>query len=385
MKQAKGFSLWVVIIIMVITSVVSGITTGVIMLNSNSVISSKKETLNDEALQEFIGVYQTLLSKYYDNIDKEGMLNAAEEGMLNFLGDKYTTYLDNAEYKEIIDDLSGTYNGIGVTILGNIIQKVTDNSPASRGGLWAGDVIVKINGISVEGMASSQIGSLIKDDKSNKVTIEIDRNGENKVFNLEKEDLINPAIDYKIMDGTSVGYLAIEKFSENLGSQVKDALNYLENNGITSLIIDLREDSGGYLTAAEDVASFFLEEGKTIYSLESSSSRTTYTDKTDEKRTYPIMVLINGNSASASEILAAALKESYNATLLGNKSYGKGKVQQIAELSNGSSVKYTSAKWLTPSGNCIDGIGLMPDYEVNITDENIDEQLNQAVEILSKG
>ncbi len=384
MKQAKGFSLWGVIVIMIITSVVSGITTGVIMLNSNAV-NSKNETLNDEALQEFIGVYQMLLSKYYDNIDKEGMLNAAEEGMLNFLGDKYTTYLDNDEYKGIIDDLSGIYNGIGVTILGNVIQKVTDNSPASKAGLWAGDVIVKINGISVEGMASSQIGSLIKDDKTKEVTLEIERNGENKTFNLEKEDLVNPAIDYNIVEGTNIGYLAIEKFSENLGSQVKEALNYLENNGITSLIIDVRDDSGGYLTAAEDVASFFLEKGKTIYSLQSSSSMMTYSDKTDEKRTYPIIVLINGNSASASEILAAALKESYNATLLGNKSYGKGKVQQIAKLSNGSSVKYTSAKWLTPNGTCIDGIGIMPDYEVNITDESIDEQLNEAVKILSEG
>lgn len=385
MKQAKGFSLWGVIIIMVITSIVSGITTGVIMLNSNSVVSSKNETLNDKSLQEFIAVYQMLLSKYYDKIDKEGMLNAAEEGMLNFLGDKYTTYLDNSEYQDIIDDLSGTYNGIGVTILENVIQKVTDNSPASKAGLMAGDVIVKINGISVEGMASSQIGNLIKDDKSNKVTMEIERNGENKTFNLEKADLVNPAIDYKIMDGTSIGYLAIEKFSENLGSQVKEALNDLEKNGITSLIIDVRDDSGGYLTAAEDVASFFLEEGKSIYSLESSSSMMIYNDKTEEKRTYPIIVLINENSASASEILAAALKESYNATLLGKKSYGKGKVQQIAELSNGSSVKYTSAKWLTPSGVCIDGIGLMPDYEVDITDESIDEQLNKAVEILSEG
>ncbi len=385
MKQAKGFSLWGVIVIMIITSIVSGITTGVIMLNSNSVKNNQSEVLQDENLQEFIGVYQMLLSKYYDKIDKEGMLNAAEEGMLNFLGDKYTTYLENSEYQDILDDLAGTYNGIGVTILGNVIQSVTENSPASKGGLLQGDIITKINGADVREMSSSQIGSLIKDDKNKTVSIEVDRNGELMTFNLEKADLINPTVNYNMIDNTKIGYMAITKFSENLNVQVKEALNDLEKEGMNSLIIDVRDDVGGYLTEAEAVASIFIEEGKPIYSLQTSNTTLTYNDKTKEKKKYPIIVLINGNSASASEILAAALKESYNATLLGTKSYGKGKVQQIAELASGSSVKYTSAKWLTPNGTCIDGIGLMPDYEVNITDANVDEQLQKAIEILMQG
>ena len=193
-----------------------------------------------------------------------------------------------------------------------------------------------------------------------------------------------PITKYEVLSDTSIGYIYIKNFSKNLSSQVDKALSYLEFNNINSLIIDVRDNAGGYLSSAEEVASFFIENGKVIYSLESNNKKYTYKDTTKESRKYKIAVLINGGSASASEILAAALKDSYGAILVGTKSYGKGKVQQVVPLESGGSVKYTSAKWLTPSGKCIDGTGLNPDYHVVYSEEiPYDSQINKAIELLS--
>ncbi len=382
MIKSKGFGLLSVIIIMIITSIVSGVTTGVIMLNNNDI--NIKNYSDDEDLKEFIEVYEVLLSKYYDNIDKKGMLEAAENGMLNFLGDKYTTYLESEEYQEILDELSSTYKGIGIEIKGREIVSFIENSPALKAGIQVGDIITKINGINVQDLNSDQIGLLIKNDKTDYVDIEVLRNDNFLNFKIKKEKLINKVVNYKMIDNTSIGYLYIKNFSENLDEQVKDALNELENNGLTSLIIDLRDNGGGYLQAAEKTASIFLEEGKIIYSLKNNSQEVTYNDKTKESKNYPIVILIDNNTASAAEILAASLKDSYNAILVGTKSYGKGKVQKVIKLDNGDSVKTTSAKWYTPEGICVDGIGITPDYEENYMNTGIynDSQLEKGISIL---
>lgn len=381
MKKVKGFGLLEIIIIMIITAIVSSIATGVIMLNSPSTITVGNENIaEDEDLMNFINVYETLLDKYYDEIDTKGMLEAAEEGMLDFLGDKYTTYLEDSEYSNIIDELASTYSGIGIAINDSkTIVSVTKDSPAEKVGIEANDIVLKINGEDVEEKTAEQIREIIKN-CTTKINLVISRGGVELTFNVEKADLTNIAISYQKLENTSIGYLKIEKFSENLDKQVSEALKKLENEGITSLIIDVRDNVGGYLSAAEDTAELFLSQGKVIYSLETSNNTTTYKDETKEKREYDIVVLINNSSASASEILAGALKESYGATLVGQKTYGKGKVQQII----GESAKYTFAKWLTPSGNCIDGIGISPDYNVvNITGDYTDYQLNKAIELLS--
>ena len=386
MKKTKGFGLFEIILIIVITALITSVATGIIMLN-NTNIEVDGNIINvdkDKDLQEFIKVYKTILEKYYDNnIDKEGMLNAAEEAMLNFLGDKYTTYLNDQEYQSIIDDLSGTYNGIGIYIELNKVVQVIDNSPAQRAGIIAGDIITKINGTDVTEASALDIKNLIKNENDKYLNLEINRNNEILNFNIEKEKLVNPSITADIIADTQIGYIKIDKFSENLKDQVSEALRKLESQNITGLIIDVRGNAGGYLTAAEDVASLFIEKGKTIYSLEANGSRINYTDKTDEKRNYPIVTIINGGSASASEILVAALKDSYGASIVGTKSYGKGKVQQVVSLNNGDSVKYTSAKWLTPLGICIDGIGITPDYNIAIEEGvNTDFQLEKAIELL---
>jgi len=386
MKKTNSFGLIGIIVIIIITALVSSITTGVIMLNNSSINlpNDKINISNDKNLKEFIELYETLLTKYYDKIDKEEIIQAAKEGMVNYLGDDYTTYLKDSEYENMINELSGTYNGIGVAINGNLIVKVIPNTPAERAGLQPNDVIIKVNDQIVEGMNTSQIVKMIKDESTSEVNLEIKRNEQILKFTIKKETLENITISYEKIKNTSIGYISLQNFSENLDKQVLKALNELENEGISSLIIDVRDNVGGYLSAAEQTASLFLEKGKTIYSLETSETKYSYADKTDKKTTYPIIVLMNGNSASASEILAAALKDSYGATLVGTNSYGKGKVQQVISLDDSNPVKVSTAKWLRPTGVCIDGVGLTPDYNINFTGINgIDEQLEKAIELLS--
>ena len=382
MKKTRGFGLLGIIIIMIITAIISSIATGVIMLNSQSdiIYNENKTIINDEDLNNFIEVYETIVNKYYDEIDKKGMLDAAEEGMLNFLGDKYTTFLEDSEYNDIINELAGTYSGIGIAVNkdNNIIVGITQDSPAEKAGLEENDILVKINEYDVSSANGDRISEIIKD-CSGVIALTVLRNGVELNFNVEKADLINISVEYKVIEDTEIGYIDIEKFSENLSDQVKNALTYLENQNIKSLIIDVRGNVGGYLSAAEDTASLFLDAGKVIYYLETSSNTLTYKDETREKRNYDIAVLVDGNSASAAEILAAALKESYGAKLVGTKTYGKGKVQQIVS----DSAKYTFAKWLTPNKKCIDGIGITPDYIVTNGNSNLDNQLNKAIELLS--
>lgn len=206
-----------------------------------------------------------------------------------------------------------------------------------------------------------------------------------------KKTLYNPAVSSKVIEQNEkrIGYIALTKFSDTAYEQFNKELKKIESSNIDSLIIDVRNNTGGYLNEATKIAELFIEKGKTIYSLENKNKTEITKDETEEQRSYKVGILINGSSASASEVLASALKYSYGASLIGTKSYGKGKVQQTSNLSDGAMIKYTTARWLTPEGNCIDGVGLTPDVEKELpesTEEGQvveDTQLNAAVEYLS--
>lgn len=392
-KKNNGFGLLSVIIIIIITAIVSALATGIIVTsNSDGINITNYDLKDDKNLQEFIDLYKTILSKYYDDIDKEGMIKAAEEGMLNFLGDKYTTILSDSDYSTMMDGLKDEYEGIGITIEGNIIRDVTANSPAEKAGLLINDEIVTINNTNVQNLTSSEISNLIKNNNVDTVSLVIRRSGELNNYTIKKSNLAYPYAEGEIIDNTTIGYLKISAFSEKLADQVEKEVTKLENNNINGLIIDLRNNGGGYLSAANETASIFLKKGLTIYSLTTNSNTTTIKDETDEYKEYRLVVLVNKQTASAAEILAAALKQSYGATLVGTQTYGKGKVQQISSLKSGETVKYTTAKWLTPSGVCIDGVGLNVDYNLDLVynyNENNeiigyeDTQLNKAIELLS--
>lgn len=389
LKKTK-FELWEVIAITLFSSLVMSFCTGYLVYKSSC---SQISTGNgDDNLAELYKAYDEIKSNYYSTVDLGALVDAGIKGMFNYLGDPYTTYLDKDQTDNLTNSLSGTYQGIGVKISVNneenkmVISEVYDNTPAKSAGLAVGDVIVKVNDNVVADMESSEVTKLIK--SSEEVKLVVNRDGNDLDFTLNTSKLYNPSVEDKIIDGDNgnkIGYLKISKFNETAYEQFYEKLNKIEVDGINSLIIDLRDNTGGYLSAATKISELFLQKGKIIYSLnEQSSTKTTY-DETDDERNYKVYILVNGNSASASEILAAALRDSYGAKLVGTTTYGKGKVQKTSKLSDGTMYKYTSAKWLTPNGECIDGVGLKPDIEISNGDELLkDLVLEKAIEEIQK-
>ena len=389
LKKTK-FELWEVMAITLFSSLVMSFCTGYLVYKSSC---SQISTGNgDDNLAELYKAYDEIKSNYYSTVDLGALVDAGIKGMFSYLGDPYTTYLDKDQTDNLNNSLSGSYQGIGVKISVNneenkmIISEVYDNTPAKSAGLAIGDIIVKVNDNVVADMESGEVTKLIK--SSDEVKLVVNRDGNDLNFTLNTAKLNNPSVDDKIIDGDNgnkIGYLKISKFNETAYEQFYEKLNKIEVDGINSLIIDLRDNTGGYLSAATKISEMFLQKGKVIYSLnEQSSTKTTY-DETDDERNYKVYILVNGNSASASEILAAALKDSYGAKLVGTTTYGKGKVQKTSKLSDGTMYKYTSAKWLTPSGECIDGVGLKPDIEISNGDELLkDLVLEKAIEEIQK-
>lgn len=389
LKKTK-FELWEVMAITLFSSLVMSFCTGYLVYKSSC---SQISTGNgDDNLAELYKAYDEIKSNYYSTVDLGALVDAGIKGMFSYLGDPYTTYLDKDQTDNLNNSLSGSYQGIGVKISVNseenkmIISDVYDNTPAKSAGLAVGDIIVKVNDNVVADMESGEVTKLIK--SSDEVKLVVNRDGNDLDFTLNTAKLNNPSVDDKIIDGNNgnkIGYLKISKFNETAYEQFYEKLNKIEVDGINSLIIDLRDNTGGYLSAATKISEMFLQKGKVIYSLnEQSSTKTTY-DETDDERNYKVYILVNGNSASASEILAAALKDSYGAKLVGTTTYGKGKVQKTSKLSDGTMYKYTSAKWLTPSGECIDGVGLKPDIEISNGDELLkDLVLEKAIEEIQK-
>lgn len=390
LKKTK-FELWEVIAITLFSSLVMSFCTGYLVYRSSC---GKVTSVNgDEYLAELYKAYDEIKSNYYSSVDLGSLVDAGIKGMFSYLGDPYTTYLDKDQTDNLTDSLKGTQHGIGVLInLSDeekkiIISKVYDNTPAMEAGLVSGDEIVKVNDKLVsESENLKDITALIK--SSDEVRLVIQRDGVDKEYTLKTSDFYNPSVEENIIEGANgdkIGYLQISKFNETAYEQFNQKLNKIEATGINSLIIDLRGNTGGFLSAATKISELFLKKGEVIYSLnEQSGTKVTY-DETEESRNYKVFVLVNESSASASEILAAALQDSYGAILVGTTTYGKGKVQKTNKMNDGTMYKYTSAKWLTPKGECIDGVGLKPDIEISNGDELLkDLVLEKAIEEIQK-
>lgn len=398
MKKTKPtFKLWEVILITLVTSIIMSLTTGYALYNNHRVNNCGSVT-NNKNLNSFINSYNQIVTEYYKDVDEEGLINAAIGAMVNYLDDPYTTYLNENSKDLLMDSLNGKYEGIGVEITKTeeeLIKIVTvfENTPAHESGLLANDILTHINDIDLTGKTSEEAVDIIKSNKNKNVKITVNRNGEILSFNVIRKSLFVPVVKENIFEANEqkVGYIKVTKFSDTVGEQFDIKLKSLEEQGINSLIIDLRNNTGGYLVGAKDIASLFLKEKSIVYSLQSNLDTTHYKDETAEKRDFKVAILINKNSASASEVLAGALKHSYGATLIGTTSYGKGTVQQTSNITSNSMIKYTTAKWLMPNGENIDGKGIKPDIEVEInlledevlTNDN-DSQLQAAINELSK-
>lgn len=392
--KKEGFSYPEMVIIMII-AILFGFLIG------NVVSFTKKETTSSSVpseLKEFVDTYNDIVNNYYDKVNKEELIDAGIKGMINYLDDPYATYFDGTSSTNFNQTLEGNYEGIGieVTLDNNKVKitKVFADTPAKKAGLKVGDYITKVNGESVDGKSLSDVVSLIKNAKNKEVEITITRDEQEKTMKVTRTTVDMPYTSSKVYEenGKKIGYLKIEMFSNNITKQVKNELTSLKKKNIDKLVIDVRDNPGGYLTQVTEILSLFMTKKDVIYQLQTKNNKEkVYGTSSKATYNYPVVVLINENSASASEILASAFKETYNAEIVGVNSYGKGTVQKTGDLNNGDTIKYTVQKWLTPKGNWINEKGVTPTKEVKLelsenetlTEDN-DSQLKAAIELASK-
>ena len=407
-EKKSGFNYAEVIVIMIITLILGGVIGSFITYVSKDSKKCTTKTIINEAtgketkvpseMNEFLETYNNIINDYYEEVDHKELLEAGINGMLQYLGDDYSVYMNQEVTEAFNEQVEGKYKGIGVEITlqedeSVKITKVFDNSPAKEAGLKVGDVFKAVDGESTEGKDASEISTLIRKSNKDKVTITIERDGEKKDFKLTLKQVDIESVETKVFEknGKKIGYMELSVFASNTFKQFEKKLLELEGKKIDSLIIDVRDNSGGYLSCVTDIASLFMNKSKIIYQLDTKGVVEQIYSQTKTSRNYDIVVLINGNSASASEILAAALQESYGAKVVGTNSFGKGTVQTAYQLESGATVKYTIQKWLTPNGNWINKEVVTPDikeelsedYYKNPSDET-DNQLQKAISELSK-
>ena len=390
LNKKNKFNLMEVIAIIIITCIFGMCLGGILMYRKGSLNMGIKKELN-----EFVDTYTEILNEYYTDIEADGLLEAGISGMIGYLGDPYSVYMDEEASNAFNEQVSGEYVGIGTEIVqytdGKIeILDAYIDGPAYKAGLRNGDILIKVNDEDISEKTLTEVSNLVKGEEGTYVKLTIKREEEEKEFKVKRGSIDIVSVTKELIEykDKKIGYLIINIFAANTNKQFESKLKELEKEGIDSLIIDVRGNSGGYLSTVTDILSLFLEKDDLIYQLKTKDKIEKIYDKTEESRDYKISVLVNGGSASASELLASALMESYDAYVVGTLTYGKSKVQKTQGLSNGSSIKYTFQEWLTPNGESVDQKGLEPEYVVTYqasdTENLYDSQLQKALEVILK-
>ena len=381
------------IVVVVVISTLFGVIVGCILTYGRGIAAG----LDNKYVKELINTYNAIIENYYGNISEADLLNAAVDGMVDVLGDQYSYYMNKNETADFNQTLDGSYIGIGATIKfsdsGNEIIELFENSPADKAGLKVGDIIIGVNGVGVSGYSANELSNLLVGENGTSVDIKVKRGEEVKEFSFMRGIVTIPSVSSKVVEDKDIkiGYIDIDNFAANTYYQFKDHLTKLEKNKIGSLIIDVRDNTGGHLTQVNKILSMFFDKKTLLYQIETKNGVENVYSTGKDERNYEVVVLINYGSASASEILASAFQDNYkNSTIVGMKSYGKGTIQSAIRLSTGASLKYTSQKWLTSKGVWLDNKGVVPDIEVKIEDPNYlvtdekDLQYLKAIEILKK-
>ena len=320
-------------------------------------------------------------------VDKQDLLNGALEGIVKKLGDKHSIYLDGDEFQAFSDQTSGSYAGIGVYIgssdEGTIVAGVMDDSPAAEAGVQRGDLIQAINGTSTKGMSLEDISKTIRGPVDTTVTLTLGRDGGSQDVAITRRQIHMKTVGGQMIEGTDVGYIRVAIFSENTGEEFTRQYQELRKQGMKRMILDLRNNPGGIVDQAVAVASNFVPKDSVIVSFTSRSGEESEYKANGSDDTIPLVVLINENSASASEIVSGAIQDLKLGPVIGTKSYGKGTVQGVYPIDSDDAIKLTVAKYRTASGREIDGVGIQPDIEVQLQpNDPEDYQYEKALEVV---
>lgn len=393
------------IMLVILTAFITFILTSIFISNqlesnsttNNSSLSSIIQNLTGgSSLQKAMAtIEEEVKEKYLNEYDENKAIEGAMAGYVAALGDPYTEYIPADEMEEYTQTIMGNYVGIGIYMTKNteknLIQVLAPirESPAEKAGIKTGDFIAKIDGVEYTGDEMTQASNKIKGEEGTKVTLEILRGEETLTFEIERQKINTNPVYADVIDG-NIGYLGISSFDEGVAEDFKTKFQSLKEKGITSLIIDLRDNGGGIVDEATKIVDYIVPKGKEILiTVDKNKNEEITKAEEDVLIDMPIVVLVNASSASASEIMAGALKDLGEATIVGTKTYGKGIIQQFLSLSNGGGLKITIEEYYTPNRTKINGVGITPDVEVELeqsvtglpTDQN-DTQLNKAKEIL---
>lgn len=373
-EKKTGFNTIEVVLIAILALAFGGVV-GVVLAYTAKPLSIITNTDSPSDIQEVEKIYDNLLSKYYGEIDKQTLSDAAIKGMIEALNDPYSTYIDAENTDDFDEQIYGYYVGIGTEITLNDenqfeVTNIFENTPATDANIELHDIVVKVNNEDVSGKTVSDIGKLIQGEIGTNVTLTLRRGEEEFDVTITRDriDLISVTSQIFEKDDKRIGYIKITNFASNTFNQFQTALNELEENDIESLIIDVRDNLGGQLEVATQIASLFLTKDKVVYQLNTNGIIQPIYSTGPGSFQKPITVLINGATASASEVLAIALQESADATVIGTTSYGKGTIQESYKLSTGASIKFTVQEWLSPNGNTVNEVGVKPDIEVSETE-----------------
>ena len=364
---------------------------GIKQTEKSDILTNKTVKKIDE-LMSYIDLY------YNDDYDEEDIRNAIYAGTLEGLGDPYSVYYTADEYKDMQINTSGNYYGIGAALSQDAktkevtISKVYEGTPAEEAGLKDGDQIIKVNDTESTSKELSALVQEIRGEEGTTVHLQVYRASNNKTFEIdvERKNVELPSITSKMLDG-GIGYIQISEFQSKTDEQFKSALADLKKQGMKSLIVDVRSNPGGLINAASNILDQILPEGTVVYTEDKYGKREDYTSDSN-CLDCSIAVLVNENSASASEIFAGAIKDYNYGTLIGTKTFGKGIVQTVFPLEDGDAVKITTAKYYTPKGNYIHGVGIEPDIELTYKysgpedeayDMKYDNQVQKAIEVLN--
>lgn len=349
--------------------------------------------LTTSGMEEKLDVIQKVINTYYlDEIDNDEVESYLYKGVIAGLGDPYAAYYTAEEYQSMMDSTSGSYYGIGVEVSQNMntgvitVVTVFSGTPAEEAGLEPGDILYTVDGTEVTGEDLNTVVSMIKGEENTTVEIGIVREGEKDTltFQVERRNVEVPTVEYEMLEG-NIGYIALSSFDDVTYAQFMEALNTLEDQGETALIVDLRNNGGGLVSSVCNILDELLPEGLIVYTEDKYGNREEQTSDAERCFDKPLAVLVNGNSASASEIFAGAIKDYGIGTIVGTLTYGKGIVQKIYPLGDGTAIKLTTSRYYTPNGNNIHGIGIEPDVEVERdTEGQTDNQLEKAIEVVQE-
>lgn len=391
LENDSKFSIFEVVIIIFI-SIVFGIIVGYVLTYTRSPFGSVK---SNSKLSEIISTYNSIKDNYYKEIDDDTLVNAAVSGMIGSLDDKYSNYMDSSTTDSFNESVEGSFVGIGITIMYdgeyNKIIAVDDKGPSNKI-LKVDDLIVEVSGKDVRGIYGDDLKKLIRGKVGTTVKIKVLRNNKYLTFSIKRTNIEIKTVksNYFDVESKKIGYLDVDVISSNTYKQFNKNLKRLENKNIDSLIIDLRDNPGGHLSQTKEILSMFFNKKTVLYQLKDKDTKKKIYSSSNETRSYPIVILVNDGSASASEIITSCFMENYNnIKVVGTTTYGKGTVQQSHQLSTGTSIKYTVQEWLTSKGKSINEKGIKPDEELLMNSEyysnptyNTDNQLQKAIEIL---